>query len=119
MSLDVSRADLCVGVVGTGAMGRGIAQGTAQGGIRAILFDAAEGGARTFSMRGVAHQLHTDAKIFFAGKTACTVKLFFIGALKLTRQICVQLRRCGQARQEVGIHQRIECRGRARQMNGA
>jgi 3-hydroxybutyryl-CoA dehydrogenase len=45
MSLDVNRADLCVGVVGTGAMGRGIAQVTAQGGIRAILFDAAEGGA--------------------------------------------------------------------------
>ena len=45
MTLDVNRPDLTVGVVGTGAMGRGIAQVTAQGGIRAILFDAAPGGA--------------------------------------------------------------------------
>lgn len=45
MTLDINRPDLVVGVVGTGAMGRGIAQVTAQGGIRAILFDAAEGGA--------------------------------------------------------------------------
>ena len=45
MSLDINRADLTVGVVGTGAMGRGIAQVTAQGGIKAIMFDAAPGGA--------------------------------------------------------------------------
>src|SRR5882757_10574574 len=45
MALDVNRPDLTVGVVGTGAMGRGIAQVTAQGGIKAIMFDAAPGGA--------------------------------------------------------------------------
>ena len=45
MSLDVSRPDLVVGVVGTGAMGRGIAQVSAQGGIRTLMYDAAEGGA--------------------------------------------------------------------------
>ncbi|UYN97229.1 MAG: 3-hydroxyacyl-CoA dehydrogenase [Enhydrobacter sp.] len=45
MTLDINRSDLAVGVVGTGAMGRGIAQVTAQGGMKAILFDAAEGGA--------------------------------------------------------------------------
>jgi 3-hydroxybutyryl-CoA dehydrogenase len=45
MSLDVNRPDLKVGVVGTGAMGRGIAQVTAQGGMKAIMFDAAAGGA--------------------------------------------------------------------------
>ncbi|MBS0526311.1 MAG: 3-hydroxyacyl-CoA dehydrogenase [Proteobacteria bacterium] len=45
MTLDINRPDLTVGVVGTGAMGRGIAQVTAQGGIKAIMFDAAEGGA--------------------------------------------------------------------------
>ena len=44
MTLDINRPDLCVGVVGTGAMGRGIAQVTAQGGIKAIMFDAAPGG---------------------------------------------------------------------------
>jgi 3-hydroxybutyryl-CoA dehydrogenase len=45
MTLDINRPDLTVGVVGTGAMGRGIAQVTAQGGIKAIMFDAAAGGA--------------------------------------------------------------------------
>src|SRR5262245_27409712 len=45
MTLDVNRPDLTVGVVGTGAMGRGIAQVTAQGGIKAVMFDAAAGGA--------------------------------------------------------------------------
>ncbi|MCW5745774.1 MAG: 3-hydroxyacyl-CoA dehydrogenase, partial [Alphaproteobacteria bacterium] len=45
MSLDVARPDLIVGVVGTGAMGRGIAQVSAQGGIRTLMFDAAAGGA--------------------------------------------------------------------------
>ena len=45
MSLDVNRPDLTVGVVGTGAMGRGIAQVTAQGGMKALMFDAAPGGA--------------------------------------------------------------------------
>ena len=45
MSLDINRPDLVVGVVGTGAMGRGIAQVTAQGGMKAIMYDAAPGGA--------------------------------------------------------------------------
>jgi len=45
MTLDINRPDLTVGIVGTGAMGRGIAQVTAQGGMKAILFDAAAGGA--------------------------------------------------------------------------
>ena len=45
MTLDINRPDLTVGVVGTGAMGRGIAQVTAQGGIKAVMFDAAAGGA--------------------------------------------------------------------------
>ncbi|TMJ27898.1 MAG: 3-hydroxyacyl-CoA dehydrogenase [Alphaproteobacteria bacterium] len=45
MTLDINRPDLTVGVVGAGAMGRGIAQVTAQGGIKTILFDAAAGGA--------------------------------------------------------------------------
>jgi 3-hydroxybutyryl-CoA dehydrogenase len=45
MTLDINRPDLTVGIVGTGAMGRGIAQVTAQGSMKAILFDAAAGGA--------------------------------------------------------------------------
>ncbi|HYC66240.1 MAG TPA: 3-hydroxyacyl-CoA dehydrogenase NAD-binding domain-containing protein, partial [Reyranellaceae bacterium] len=45
MTVDVNRPNLAVGVVGTGAMGRGIAQVTAQGGMKAIMYDAAAGGA--------------------------------------------------------------------------
>jgi len=37
--------DYCVAVVGAGAMGQGIAQVSAMGGMRVILFDAREAGA--------------------------------------------------------------------------
>jgi len=43
--LDVSRADLTAGVAGAGTMGRGIAQVLAQGGARALLYDAQPGAA--------------------------------------------------------------------------
>mgnify|MGYP001343545080 CR=1 FL=1 len=39
MTLDASKPDLVVGVVGTGAMGRGIVQVAAQGGMRVVCFD--------------------------------------------------------------------------------
>ncbi len=39
MALDIQRPDLVLGLVGTGIMGRGIAQIAAQGGIRVILYD--------------------------------------------------------------------------------
>ncbi|WP_287369397.1 3-hydroxyacyl-CoA dehydrogenase NAD-binding domain-containing protein, partial [Thauera sp.] len=38
--LDSTRNDLLLGVVGTGLMGRGIAQIAAQGGVRVLLHDA-------------------------------------------------------------------------------
>jgi 3-hydroxybutyryl-CoA dehydrogenase len=41
--LDLSRTDLCAGVVGAGTMGRGIAQVLAQAGVRTLLFDAQPG----------------------------------------------------------------------------
>src|SRR5262245_55566307 len=44
--LDVSRSDLCAGVVGAGTMGRGIAQVLAQCGARTLLFDAQPGAAK-------------------------------------------------------------------------
>src|SRR5262245_59622776 len=44
--LDISRSDLCTGVVGAGTMGRGIAQVLAQCGARTLLFDAQPGAAR-------------------------------------------------------------------------
>jgi len=49
--LDVNRPDLTIGIIGTGAMGRGIAQVAAAGGIRVLITDAKPGAseeARTF-----------------------------------------------------------------------
>jgi len=45
MPLDVNRPDLTVGVIGTGAMGRGIAQVTAAGGMHVLITDARPGAA--------------------------------------------------------------------------
>jgi len=41
--LDSARPDLTLGIVGTGVMGRGIAQIAAQAGIRVVLYDTREG----------------------------------------------------------------------------
>jgi 3-hydroxybutyryl-CoA dehydrogenase len=46
MALDVSRPDLSLAVIGTGVMGRGIAQVAAQAGIRVLLHDSRAGAAR-------------------------------------------------------------------------
>ncbi len=46
MPLDVSRPDLTLAVIGTGVMGRGIAQIAAQAGIRTLLHDIRPGAAR-------------------------------------------------------------------------
>ncbi|NMG32579.1 3-hydroxyacyl-CoA dehydrogenase NAD-binding domain-containing protein, partial [Aromatoleum evansii] len=43
--LDITRTDLLLGVVGTGLMGRGIAQIAVQGGVRVVLHDARPGAA--------------------------------------------------------------------------
>ncbi len=45
MSVDIQSPTLCLGIVGTGAMGRGIAQIAAQAGIRVLLYDALHGAA--------------------------------------------------------------------------
>jgi 3-hydroxybutyryl-CoA dehydrogenase len=45
MPLDSSRRDLTVGVIGTGAMGRGIAQVAAAGGMRVLMSDSRPGAA--------------------------------------------------------------------------
>ncbi len=45
MSFDPHASELCIAVVGTGAMGRGIAQIAAQAGITVLLHDAAAGAA--------------------------------------------------------------------------
>jgi 3-hydroxybutyryl-CoA dehydrogenase len=46
MAFDANAGDLVVAVVGTGTMGRGIVQVTAQGGMRVIAFDANAGAAQ-------------------------------------------------------------------------
>lgn len=46
MPLDISRPDLSLAVIGTGVMGRGIAQIAAQAGIRVLLHDSRPGASR-------------------------------------------------------------------------
>ena len=46
MTIDANSETLKVGIVGAGAMGRGIAQVSATGGMHAIIFDTAEGAAQ-------------------------------------------------------------------------
>lgn len=46
MAFDVNRLDLTVGVIGTGAMGRGIAQVAAAGGMRVLMSDNRPGAAQ-------------------------------------------------------------------------
>ncbi len=46
MPIDVSRPDLTLAVIGTGVMGRGIAQIAAQAGVRTLLHDSRPGAAR-------------------------------------------------------------------------
>ena len=45
MAFDANRADLCVGVIGTGAMGRGIVQVSAAGGMHVLMMDTRAGAA--------------------------------------------------------------------------
>jgi len=46
MPIDVNRRDLTVGVIGTGAMGRGIAQVAAAGGMQVLMSDSRAGAAK-------------------------------------------------------------------------
>src|SRR5688572_9965363 len=45
MTFDANRPDLLVGVIGTGAMGRGIAQVAAAGGMNVVMTDSRPGAA--------------------------------------------------------------------------
>ena len=46
MAIDARRPDLTVGVIGTGAMGRGIVQVAAAGGMRVLMTDSRPGAAQ-------------------------------------------------------------------------
>jgi 3-hydroxybutyryl-CoA dehydrogenase len=77
MSVDIQSPSLCIGIVGTGAMGRGIAQIAAQAGIRVLLFDALHGaaaGARG-TVIGTLGKLAEKGKISPAALAAASAKL--------------------------------------------
>jgi 3-hydroxybutyryl-CoA dehydrogenase len=59
MTLDANRADLTVGVIGTGAMGRGIVQVAAAGGMRVLITDSRPGAAE--DARGFVEKMLTRA----------------------------------------------------------
>jgi 3-hydroxybutyryl-CoA dehydrogenase len=77
MPIDISSSSLCVGIVGTGAMGRGIAQIAAQNGIRVLLFDALPGAAANAreNVIGTLTKLSEKGKISSEALAATTAKL--------------------------------------------
>jgi 3-hydroxybutyryl-CoA dehydrogenase len=64
MPLDIQRPDLTLGIVGTGVMGRGIAQIAAQAGIRVVLYDTRANAAQAARE----HVLGTLAKLAERGR---------------------------------------------------
>jgi len=83
MSVDIQSPFLCIGIVGTGAMGRGIAQIAAQNGIRVQLFDAlpgAAGNARETVIATLA-KLAEKGKISAEQFAATSAKLEVVAAL--------------------------------------
>ncbi|MCX7168130.1 MAG: 3-hydroxyacyl-CoA dehydrogenase [Rhodocyclales bacterium] len=77
MPVDIQSHSLCLGIVGTGAMGRGIAQIAAQAGIRVLLFDALHGaavGARE-TVVGTLGKLAEKGKITADALAAASAKL--------------------------------------------
>ena len=77
MPVDIQSPSLCLGIVGTGAMGRGIAQIAAQAGIRVLLFDALHGaatGARE-TVVGTLAKLADKGKISANALAAAAAKL--------------------------------------------
>ncbi len=77
MPVDIQSPSLCIGIVGTGAMGRGIAQIAAQAGIRVLLFDALHGSAASARETVVATlaKLAGKGKISAEALAAATAKL--------------------------------------------
>lgn len=84
MPVDIQSPSLCLGIVGTGAMGRGIAQIAAQAGIRVLLFDALHGaaaGARE-TVIGTLDKLAGKGKISAEALAAATSKLEVVPRLE-------------------------------------
>ncbi|MFH1872998.1 MAG: 3-hydroxyacyl-CoA dehydrogenase [Pseudomonadota bacterium] len=84
MPVDIQSPSLCLGIVGTGAMGRGIAQIAAQAGIRVLLFDALHGaaaGARE-TVIGTLDKLAGKGKISADALAAASAKLEVVPRLE-------------------------------------
>ncbi|MBI5108277.1 MAG: 3-hydroxyacyl-CoA dehydrogenase [Rhodocyclales bacterium] len=84
MPTDIRSADLCIGIVGTGAMGRGIAQIAAQAGIRVLMFDALHGAAANAreTVIGTLAKLAEKGRISSAGQAAASAKLEVVTRLE-------------------------------------
>jgi 3-hydroxybutyryl-CoA dehydrogenase len=80
--LDVLRADLVAGVVGSGTMGRGIAQVLAQCGVRTLVFDAQPGAAHKTreAISQSLHKLVERGKLEAAAMRATLERLEVVGA---------------------------------------
>jgi len=94
MAVDIQSPSLCIGIVGTGAMGRGVAQIAAQAGIRVLLFDALHGAAATAreTVTGTLGKLAEKGKITAAALAAASAKLEVVSRLDelATAQIIVE-----------------------------
>ena len=84
MSVDIQSQSLCIGIVGTGAMGRGIAQIAAQAGIRVLLFDALHGAAANAreTVLGTLAKLAEKGKISTEALNAASAKLDVVRRLE-------------------------------------
>ena len=84
MSIDIQSPTLCIGIVGTGAMGRGIAQIAAQAGIRVLLYDALHGAAANArdTVVGTLGKLAEKGKIDAAALAAATSRLDVVPRLE-------------------------------------
>ena len=83
MSVDIQSPSLCLGIVGTGAMGRGIAQIAAQAGIRVLLFDALHGAANNAreTVTGTLGKLADKGKISAEALAVATARLEVVARL--------------------------------------
>ena len=80
----IEAPDLCIGIVGTGAMGRGIAQIAAQAGIRVLMFDALHGAAANAreTVIGTLAKLAEKGKISAEALAAAGTKLEVVARLE-------------------------------------